>query len=65
MDKLSADIKKNLIAKLPTIKNFLKQVTDEVTDFYDKGTPKVICNHTSLAVISLDSALEKDEDYYP
>ena len=23
------------------------------------------CNHTRLAVLSLDSALKKDEDYYP
>ena len=48
-----------------SIKDFLKRVTDEVTDFYDKGIPEVGCNHTCLAVISLDSALEKDEDYYP
>ena len=64
-DKVSANIKKNLIANQSWIKNFLKRVTDEVTDFYDKGIPKVDCNHTCLAVISLDSALEKDEDYYP
>ena len=64
-DKVGANIKKNLIASLSTIKNFLKRITDEVTDFYDIGIPKVDCNHTCLAVISLDSALEKDEDYYP
>ena len=58
-DKVSADIKKNLIASQSSIKNFLKWVTDEVTDFYDKGVPKVDCNRTCLAVISLDSALKK------
>ena len=34
---------------------------DEVTVFYDKKIPKLDSNHTCLAVISLDSALEKDE----
>ena len=58
-DKVSAAIKKNLIASQSLIKNFLKRVRDEVTDFYDKGVPKVDCNHTCLAVISLDSALKK------
>ena len=38
---------------------------DEVTDLYDKEIPKVNSNHTCLAVISLDSAFKKDENYYP
>ena len=33
----------------------------EVTDFCDKEISKVDSNHTYLAVISLDSALNKDE----
>ena len=33
-------------------------------DFYDKEIPKMDSYHTSLAVISLDSALKKDEKYY-
>ena len=37
----------------------------EFTDFYDKEIPKVDSNHTCLAVISLDSALKKDDNYYP
>ena len=37
---------------------------DEVTDFYDKRIPKVDSNYTCLAVISLDSALKKDDSYY-
>ena len=39
-DKVNADIRKNLIACLSTIKEFLKTKikshADEVTDFYDK-----------------------------
>ena len=37
---------------------------DEVTEFYDKKLPKLDSNHTCLAVISLDSALNKDGNYY-
>ena len=43
----------------------LKSHGDEVTDFYNKEIPKVGSNHTCLAVISLYSALKKDEIYYP
>ena len=37
---------------------------NEVTDFYDKEILKIDSNHTCLAVISLDSALNKDRNYY-
>ena len=43
----------------------IKYHGDKVTDFYDKKIPNVDSNHTCLAVISLDSALKKDEIYYP
>ena len=33
-------------------------------DFQDKEMSKASSNHTWLAVISLDSALKKDENYY-
>ena len=33
--------------------------------FMRKKTPKVDSNHTSLAVIGLDSLLKKYENYYP
>ena len=33
--------------------------------FHDKKVPKTGSNHTCLAVISLDSIVEKDENYYP
>ena len=38
---------------------------DKVTDFYDKKVPKLDSNHTCSAVITLDSALNKDGNYYP
>ena len=43
----------------------MKSHGDEVTDLYDKNIPKVDTNHTCFAVISLDSALRKDKNYYP
>ena len=61
--------KNNLTAILPVIKNFgkakKKSHGDEVTDFYDKEIPRTDSNHACLAVISLDSALKKDGNYYP
>ena len=36
---------------------------DEVTDFYAKNIPKLDSNHTCLAMISLDSALKKVQNY--
>ena len=64
-----AAIKKNLMASLSIIIFFLKTKVksygDEFTGFYDKETPKLDSNHTCLEVISLDSVLNKDENYYP
>ena len=37
----------------------------EATGLHDKEIPKVDSNHTCLAVTSFDSALKKDENYYP
>ena len=42
----------------------IKSYGDELTSFYYKEIPNVDSNHTCLAVISLDSALKKDENYY-
>ena len=47
------------------MKTKIKSYGDEVTGFYDKKNPKVDSNRTCLAVISLDSALKKYENYYP
>ena len=46
------------------MKTKTKSHGDEVTDFYGKKIPKVDSNHTCLAVISLDSALKEDGNYY-
>ena len=47
------------------MKTKIKSYGDEVTDFYDKEMPEVDSNPTCLAVINLDSALNKDRNYYP
>ena len=49
------------------IKHFgeLKKISrDKATDSYAKEIPKVECNHTCLAVISLDSAFNKNENLF-
>ena len=46
------------------MKTKIKFHGDEVTDFYDKKVPKTDSNPICLAVISLDSALKKDDNYY-
>ena len=67
-DKVSTDIKKEFDSESVYNKEYLKTKIksngDEVTDFYDKNVPKVDSNHTCLAVISLDSALKEDGNYY-
>ena len=47
------------------MKTKIKSYGDKVTDFYDKEMPEVDSNPTCLAVINLDSALNKDRNYYP
>ena len=60
--------KKNLIASLHIIiflkKTKTKSYAEEVSGFSSKETPKLNSNHTCLAVISLDPALNKDGSYY-
>ena len=46
------------------LKTKTKSYGDKITDFYDKEIPNADCNHTFLAVISLDSAFNKDGTYY-
>ena len=63
-DKISPDIAKEFDNKGPVYdKEFLKAKIkshgNEVTDIYDKKVPKQDSNHTSLAVITLYSALKK------
>ena len=42
----------------------MKSHGDEVTVFYDKRIPVADSNHTCLVVISLDSALKEDGNFY-
>ena len=67
-DKVSADIKTEFDSKPVYNKEFsktkIKSRGDEVTDFYDKKIPKIESNHTCLAIICLDSAVKKDDNYY-
>ena len=68
-DLVSADIEKEIGRELVYNKEFLKTKIkfhgNEVTDFYNKKVPKVGSNHTCLAVITLDSALQENDNYYP
>ena len=68
-DKVNADLKKKYACKPFYNKKFsktkIKSHVDKVTDFCNKKIPKVDSNHACLAVISVDSALRKDENYYP
>ena len=62
-DKVSLDVKEKFYNKPVYNNEFLKSKIkshgDKVTDFYDKKI------HTCLVVITLDSALKKDDIYYP
>ena len=47
------------------LKTKIKSHSEEATYFYDKENSKVDSNHTSLVVINLDFALNKEGNYYP
>ena len=47
------------------MKSKIKSHGEEVTEFYNKNFPKVESNHTSLALISLNSSLKEDDSYHP
>ena len=46
------------------MKTKIKSHGGDVTGFYDEKIPMVDSTHICLAVISLDSALKKDKNYY-
>ena len=68
-DNVSADIKKWFHGQPFYNKIFLKIKIKphgvEVTECYNKEIPSLGSNQNCLAVISLDSALKTDENYYP
>ena len=43
----------------------IKSYGDEVTAFNDKEMSEVCSSDTCLAIITINSALKKDENYYP
>ena len=53
-----------MIASLSTIKNSKELLRTKVKSHGDEEIDKVDFSHTCLEVISLDSALKKDENYY-
>ena len=67
-DKASADTKNEFDSEPVYDKNYLKAKVkshdDKVTDFCDKKIPNLDSNHTCLAIISFNSALNKDGNYY-
>ena len=46
------------------MKTNIRSNGNEFADFLDEEIPKVDSNHCCLAVISLDSAFMKDENYF-
>ena len=66
-DKVRADMKKRIwwtCLQLIKKKKKVKSNGDEVTDLYDKEIPKVDSNNTCLTVMSMDSAIKKNGNYY-
>ena len=61
-------LKENLIANLSTIKKILKtnlkSYSDEIIDFHDKQIRQEGSDYTCLAVITVNSPLKKDKNYY-
>ena len=61
-DKVSADLEP--VYDKEYLKTKIKSNSDKVTNFFKRKIPKVDFNHTSLAAISLNFVLKKDENYY-
>ena len=68
-NKVSDSIEKEIDGELMYNKTFLKAkiktYDDQTTDFSDKEMSKGGSGHISLAVITINSVLEKDDKYYP
>ena len=47
------------------MKTKIKPQGNEITDSHNKKIPKVESNHTCIVVMILDSAIKKDDNYYP
>ena len=69
LGKVSADIKNEFDSKSvfnkKLLKTKIKSYNDEATDFHAEEVPDAGSDYTCLAVITVGSALKKDEIYYP
>ena len=67
-DNVSADINKERdgepVYNIKFLKTRIKSYGNEITDFHDKEVHQVYSSLTCLAVISLDSALNKNGNYH-
>ena len=64
-DKVSADIQTEFDSESIYHKKIFKTKIESYGDLHDKEIPKVDRNHTCLVLMSLDSTLIKDGNYYP
>ena len=67
-DNVSAEINKERdgepVYNIKFLKTRIKSYGNEITDFHDKEVHQVYSSLTCLAVISLDSALNKNGNYH-
>ena len=63
-DKVSCNIEKEIDSKPVYNKTKIKSYCDEVTGCHDKEMSKAGSYQTCFKVISIDSAFEKEENYY-
>ena len=67
-EKVTANIKNEFDNEPPYKKFFFKTIiksySDEATDFHNKEIPKAGSNYTCLVVITIDSTLKNEENYY-
>ena len=54
----------HFLTEYDNLLNNVKSYGGEATDFYDKEMFKAGSNHICLEGITIDSALQKDENYY-
>ena len=47
------------------LKTKIKSHGDKLAYFHDKKNPKMDSNHSCLVIISIDLAVQKDENHYP
>ena len=65
-DKVTSDFKKecDTFRDKKSLKTKTLSYGNEAIDFHNKEIPKMGFNHTCSALITIDSALKKDKNYY-